>query len=95
MDEKESPRFINIKAAAGMLGVSPLTLRNWDKLRKLPAYRHPINNYRVYKLADIENFLKGIEDTNKPKKIRVEFLGDDAPDVKIDGSDNEGDELKI
>lgn len=63
-----------------MLGVSPLTLRNWDKKKKLIAYRHPINNYRVYKLDDINEFLQKIENTNKPKKVKIEFLKDDADD---------------
>ncbi|MBI2052849.1 MAG: MerR family DNA-binding transcriptional regulator, partial [Candidatus Ryanbacteria bacterium] len=47
-------QYFTIKEAAGLLGVTPLTLRNWDKKGKLVAYRHPVNNYRVYKLEDIE-----------------------------------------
>lgn len=80
MAEKEETRFITIKTAAKMLGVSPLTLRNWDNKKKLIAFRHPINNYRVYKLADIQNFLQKIEETNKPKKLKVEFIADDSGD---------------
>lgn len=52
-----------------MLGVTPLTLRNWDKNGKLKAYRHPMNNYRVYKLEDIENVVSGIETTPAIKKV--------------------------
>lgn len=44
-----------------MLGVSPLTLRNWDKQGKLAAYRHPMNNYRVYRLDQLELLLRSIE----------------------------------
>lgn len=55
----EANRYINIKDAAYILGVSPLTLRNWDKSGKFPAQRHPMNNYRVYK---VENVLKIIDD---------------------------------
>ncbi|KKT78733.1 MAG: Transcriptional regulator, MerR family [Candidatus Giovannonibacteria bacterium GW2011_GWC2_44_8] len=77
MADNDPSKFITIKVAAEMLGVSPLTLRNWDKRKKLTAYRHPINNYRVYKLVDIQNFLTGIENTNKPRKIRIDFLNDD------------------
>jgi len=47
-------QFITIKQASSILGVSPLTLRNWDKNGKLKAYRHPMNNYRVYKIEDLE-----------------------------------------
>ena len=74
---KEETKFVTIKTAAKMLGVSPLTLRNWDKKKKMVAYRHPINNYRVYRLAEIEEFLQKIENTNKPKKVRIELLSDE------------------
>lgn len=53
--------FIRIKEAAGMLGVTPLTLRNWDKKGLLAAYRHPVNNYRLYRAADIRVLLSKIE----------------------------------
>jgi DNA-binding transcriptional MerR regulator len=55
----EERKYINIKDAAYILGVSSLTLRNWDKSGKFPAQRHPMNNYRVYK---VENILKIIDD---------------------------------
>ena len=51
-------KLISIKEAATMLGVTPLTLSNWDKAGKLKPMRHPMNNYRVYKTEDIENILK-------------------------------------
>ena len=76
MDDRELARFITIKGAAKLLGVSPLTLRNWDKKKKLIAYRHPINNYRVYRRDEIENFLQKIETHNKPKKIEIRVLED-------------------
>jgi len=55
------PQYLTIKKAARLLHVTPLTLRNWDKNGKLNAYRHPINNYRVYRLDQIEEFLRRIE----------------------------------
>ena len=58
-------RYLTIKEVAKILGVTPLTLRNWDKLGKLKAYRNPINNYRVYKPAEIELFLRKIEGRRK------------------------------
>lgn len=54
-------QFITIKQASKILGVSPLTLRNWDKNGKLRAHRHPMNNYRVYKIEDLEAVMKEIE----------------------------------
>ncbi len=53
--------YITIKQAAKILGVSPLTLRNWDNNGKLKAHRHPMNNYRVYKIEDLENVIQEIE----------------------------------
>jgi DNA (cytosine-5)-methyltransferase 1 len=36
--------------------VSKDTLRRWDKSGKLVPLRHPINDYRVYKLSDLKIF---------------------------------------
>lgn len=79
--------FITIKEAAEMLGVSKLTLRNWDKAGKLNALRHPINNYRVYQREDIDKITSLIissekppkppkKDKNKVWKIKVNHLND-------------------
>jgi len=58
--------YFSIKEASNILGVSPLTLRNWDKSGKFPAQRHPMNNYRVYKLSSLEHIIEDIESgTNK------------------------------
>ena len=46
--------YFTIGEVAYHLGVTPLTLRNWDKAGKLKARRNPINNYRVYRRSDIE-----------------------------------------
>ena len=58
-------KYYTVKEVAEMLGVTPLTLRNWDKRGRLKAYRNPINNYRIYKLGDIELFLRRIESKGK------------------------------
>lgn len=60
-------RYLKVKEVAKILGVTPLTLRNWDKAGKLKAYRNPINNYRIYKPEDIEFFLREIESKDKIK----------------------------
>ncbi|MFH1365903.1 MAG: MerR family DNA-binding transcriptional regulator [Patescibacteria group bacterium] len=77
-------QYITIKQASSILGVSTLTLRNWDKSGKLKAYRHPINNYRIYKIEDLEAVIKGIEigpelrkNTKREfKKITIQHLTD-------------------
>ena len=58
-------KYLKIKEVAELFGVTPLTLRNWDKAGKLKAYRHPMNNYRVYKPEEIELFLRKIESGKK------------------------------
>jgi hypothetical protein len=50
-------KYITIKQAAKILGVTTLTLRNWDNSGKFPAGRHPISNYRVYRIEDIEELM--------------------------------------
>ncbi len=62
---KREKKYLTVKQAARLIGVTPLTLRNWDKSKKLIASRNPINNYRVYKPADIEMFLRKIESKGK------------------------------
>lgn len=49
--EEPSPRisdYMTVREAAVYLGVSPSTLRNWDRKGKLAAVRNPINRYRLY-----------------------------------------------
>lgn len=75
-------KYITIKDAAKILGVSKITLRNWDKSAKLKALRHPFNNYRVYKIEDIEKVVELIETSparivekkNALKKLMVQHL---------------------
>lgn len=50
--------FLKILEASRFLGVTAQTLRNWDNAGKLKPYRHPLNNYRMYKKADLEKLLK-------------------------------------
>jgi len=49
--------YLQLRDAAETLGVSPNTLRNWDRSGKLLARRHPLNKYRLYKLSDIKKLL--------------------------------------
>jgi DNA (cytosine-5)-methyltransferase 1 len=53
--------FVRVKQAAALLGVSPNTMRTWGAGGKVPEYRHPVNNYRLYKLTDIERILRKLE----------------------------------
>jgi len=78
-------QYITIKQASKILGVSTLTLRNWDNNGKLKAHRHPMNNYRVYKIEDLETVIRDIEmgtgrkvSTKKAvRKLIVKHLSDE------------------
>ncbi len=54
-------QYLTIKKASKLLHVTPLTLRNWEKRGILKPYRNPINNYRLYRLDQIEYFLRRVE----------------------------------
>lgn len=54
-------KYLTIGQASKLLHVTPLTLRNWDKRGFLRPYRHPVNNYRIYRLDQIETFLRRLE----------------------------------
>lgn len=56
-------RYLTIKEVAEILSVTPLTLRNWDKKGLLAAYRNPVNNYRLYRHADIADFVGAFKKT--------------------------------
>lgn len=53
--------YLKVKDAAKFLGVTPNTLRNWEKDKKIPVYRNPQNSYRLYKKEDLEQLLSSIK----------------------------------
>ena len=45
--------------AANILGISKLTLYNWEKAKKIPkAKRDPMSNYRYYTEEDLKKLKK-------------------------------------
>ena len=52
--------YITVREAAGLLGVSVATVRNWDRAGKLTATRHPINGYRLYLRSQISLLLAAV-----------------------------------
>jgi phage antirepressor YoqD-like protein len=53
--------YLKIKDAADFLGVTPNTLRNWEREKKITVYRNPQNAYRLYKQEDLEQLLGNIK----------------------------------
>ncbi len=52
--------YLKVKEASEILGVSVMTLHRWDAKGKLKSFRHPINNYRLYKMNELEELLEKI-----------------------------------
>ncbi|MCC9606223.1 helix-turn-helix domain-containing protein [Blastopirellula sp. JC732] len=50
--------FVLVREAAELLGVCPNTIRAWGANGKLTEYRHPVNDYRMFKRIEIEKLLK-------------------------------------
>jgi MerR family copper efflux transcriptional regulator len=53
--------FLRISEAADYLGVSPNTLRNWERAGKVAADRHPVNRYRLFRREDLDGLLRQVE----------------------------------
>ncbi|HEY4478311.1 MAG TPA: hypothetical protein VI775_00510, partial [Candidatus Paceibacterota bacterium] len=59
---------------------------NWDNSGKFPAGRHPISNYRVYRVEDLEAILIEIElskghrrpSRNEVRKLVVRHLEEEG-----------------
>jgi len=62
--EVDMPRvdaYLQIAEAAEMLGICQNTLRNWGRAGKITEYRHPVNNYRLYKQVELEKLVRQLE----------------------------------
>jgi MerR family transcriptional regulator, copper efflux regulator len=60
--------FLRISEAADYLGVSPNTLRNWERAGKIVAHRHPVNDYRLFKREDLDAVLKQAEGSTTKRR---------------------------
>ena len=71
--KKVPKKFLTVREVAQLIGVTPLTVRNWDTKGKLVAYRNPMNNYRLYKIEDIEVLMRQIEGSKqKTRKLKID-----------------------
>jgi DNA-binding transcriptional MerR regulator len=67
--------YLRISEAAEFLGVCPNTLRNWERAGKIVAHRHPMNDYRLFKLEELRALLDqvqqlGVEQKSTTRKPR-------------------------
>ena len=68
-------KYLTVNEVSKLLGVTPLTIRNWDAKGKLVAYRNPVNNYRMYKTEDVETIIKQIDRSReKGTKLKIDIF---------------------
>ena len=53
--------YVLVQEASEILGVYPNTVRAWGAVGKIPEFRHPMNNYRLYRKADLTRILHQLE----------------------------------
>ncbi len=78
-----SNKYLTIRQAAKIIGVTELTLRNWDKAGKFAAARHPINNYRIYTLDQVDSLMQKMGRGKASRKLVVKVLEDDDETSEI------------
>ena len=59
--------YLMTAEAAEFLGVSQNTLRNWAKEGKIQVQVNPVNNYRLFRREDLQEFLDSVAKPVKPK----------------------------
>ena len=61
MKTTSGEQLLTVNEAAELLGVAENTVRAWGAKGKILEYRHPMNNYRVYKRKELEAVRRQIE----------------------------------
>lgn len=64
-------KFLTVNEVAKIFGVTPLTVRNWDKKGQLTAHRNPVNNYRLYLVNEVEELMKKIETSKGNGSVKI------------------------
>jgi excisionase family DNA binding protein len=60
--------YVKVAEAAEILGVSQGTVRTWAEAGKIPMHKNPANGYRLFRKADLEDFLRKISKRTKAPK---------------------------
>lgn len=62
-----SSDYMLITEAAEFLQVAPNTLRSWGAQGKIDEFRHPLNNYRLYRIKDLKRIQQQLQRPRKAK----------------------------
>ena len=63
-------QLLSITKAAKILGVHPLTLRNWSEKGQIPFYRTP-GGHRRFRQRDLTDFLTGMSQNTEAKEMTL------------------------
>lgn len=63
--------YLRTSEAAEFLGVSPGTVRNWERRGRLRARRLAHNGYRLFLREDLEDFLRDAVESPNPSAPRA------------------------
>ncbi len=58
--------YVKVAEAAEILGVSQGTVRAWAEAGKIPMHKNPANGYRLFKRAELEQFLDYLDKPSMP-----------------------------
>ena len=72
--------YLRVKQAAELLQVAPITVRAWGDRGKIPEYRHPANNYRLYTRSELEDLVRQIDQSILAKAFRGDLVPHDPND---------------
>ena len=62
--------FVLVKEAAEMLGVCANTIRAWGASGKITEYRHPVNDYRMFKRKELEQIIRKMQEPVRVRKAK-------------------------
>ena len=81
---KKLNEYISPAQAAKVLGINRGTLIKWSDKKKIPVHYNPLNNFRMYKEEELQQFLERtqlIDYKRFVRKINKRYL---TPRVKED-----------
>ncbi len=76
--------LLTVSEAASVFGVTPTTIRNWDKSGKLLSHRHPENRYRLYSFTDLA---KIVPENQRPLFVENSEMGS-KKDIPVTSYEN-------